>query len=356
MKIAVVGGAGFIGANFVYYWKIHHPEDQIIIIDSLTYAGHFSSIEYLVKSSQVQFWKTDIRNQSALQLFFNRHPDMDWIINFAAESHVDRSIANPEDFMTTNVLGTYNLLEAIRPYPNTKYHHISTDEVYGELGFLDTQGFTEQSHYRPNTPYAASKAASDLIALSYYHTYGTKVSVSNCSNNYGRYQDPEKFISRAITNLLEGKDIPIYGTGDNRRDWIHVEDHCSALECIITCDEEKYNKAVVGQKFNIGTNSSISNIEIAKKLLRYAKLTYRSMSDPSLYFVADRKKHDLVYQVDFSKMFQTFGWQPDIDLDRGLYHTFEWYGTNADWWQPIKEVAEKFYREGDPNVFQRNSL
>lgn len=332
MKILVTGGAGFIGTNFILYYHQHFPKDQIINFDKLTYAGDKNNLSKLEKTSNYLFIKGDIVDRAMVDKVMR---GVDLVVNFAAESHVDRSIANPQIFLETNVLGTHNLLEAALKNKVARFHHISTDEVYGSLSLTSKNKFDEQTKYDPSSPYSASKAASDHLVLSYYHTFGLPVTITNCSNNYGPYQYPEKFIPRMITNLLEGKKIPIYGDGRHVRDWLYVEDHVRAIETVLA-DGKPGETYCVG-----GLKKDVNNLALAKIILKIMK------KDPDewLEFVPDRAGHDRRYAVSWSKINRQLSWKPKYSLEGGLEKTVSWYQENQPWWQKKKTEAENFYRK-----------
>ena len=296
-----------------------HPEVEIINLDILTYAGNLKNLKSVDKNSHYTFIKGDICDQGIVNAILDRN-EIDTIVHFAAESHVDRSITQASEFVRTNLLGTHNLLECARQHPVTRFIHISTDEVYGST----LKGsFTEKNILSPSSPYSASKAGSDLLALSYFTTYKFPVIITRCTNNYGPYQYPEKLIPLFITNLIEGKKIPVYGTGKNIRDWIHVSDHCRAVEFLL-------KKGISGEVYNIGGGNEKTNIEITKKILMFLN------KDESLIeYVTDRPGHDFRYSLDCSKL-QTMGWSPRYSFEEGLKETIEWYIRNEWWWRPLK--------------------
>lgn len=315
----ITGGAGFIGSNFITHMMDSHPEVEIINLDILTYAGNLKNLKSVDKNSRYTFIKGDICDQGIVNAILDRN-EIDTIVHFAAESHVDRSITQASEFVRTNLLGTHNLLECARLHPVTRFIHISTDEVYGST----LKGsFTEKNILSPSSPYSASKAGSDLLALSYFTTYKFPVIITRCTNNYGPYQYPEKLIPLFITNLIEGKKIPVYGTGKNIRDWIHVSDHCRAVEFLL-------QKGISGEVYNIGGGNEKTNIEITKKILLFLN------KDESLIeYVTDRPGHDFRYSLDCSKL-QTMGWSPRYSFEEGLKETIEWYIRNEWWWRPLK--------------------
>jgi dTDP-glucose 4,6-dehydratase len=331
MKILVTGGAGFIGANFIFYHHEHHPQDLIVNFDKLTYAGDKNNFKGLENSPNYHFIQGDISNLEAVSRVVK---GIDVVVNFAAESHVDRSIANPQAFLKTNVLGTHNLLEAALKYKIKRFHHISTDEVFGSLPLNSKNKFSEKTKYDPSSPYSASKASSDHLVLAYYHTFGLPVTITNCSNNYGPYQYPEKFIPRMITNLLEGKKIPIYGDGKHVRDWLYVEDHVRAIEAVLAGGRPGESYCVGGLK------KDVSNLDLAKMILTIMK---RSVDD-WLEFVPDRAGHDRRYAVDWGKINKRLDWEPEYTLEEGLAKTVNWYKDNQTWWENKKREAEEFYQ------------
>lgn len=323
MKIVVTGGAGFIGSNFVYYELKNHPEDTIICYDALTYAGNLETLDEAQKNDKFKFIHADITDRQAVyEMFENEKPDI--IVNFAAESHVDRSIENPEQFLKTNFMGTGVLLDACRKYGIERYHQISTDEVYGDLP-LDRPDlfFTETTNLHTSSPYSASKASADLLVMSYHRTYGVPASISRCSNNYGPYHFPEKLIPLMIINALHDKKLPVYGTGENVRDWLYVEDHCSAIDLIL-------RKGKAGDLFNIGGHNEKRNIDVVKIILK-------ALGKPEslIEFVEDRKGHDRRYAIDPTKIHDELGWEPETKFEIGIQKTIEWYLSHKDWWQHI---------------------
>jgi len=320
MKLLVTGGAGFIGSNFIHYWLKKYPQDQIINLDLLTYAGNLDNLKDIANQSNYQFVQGDIADRELVNKLV---PGVDVIVHFAAESHVDRSIKNSADFIKTNVEGTRILLEAAKNNGNIRFHHISTDEVFGSLSPADPK-FNEKTSYDPRSPYSASKAAADHLVRAYYHTYGLPITISNCSNNYGPYQYPEKLIPLFITNLIEGKKVPVYGQGQNIRDWIHVDDHNRGVDMII-------RQGKIGATYCLGGGNEKSNLEITRKILELM-----GQGEKMIEFVTDRLGHDLRYAIDFSKIKQELGWQPEIDFESGLKQTVEWYKNNSDWWQKLK--------------------
>jgi len=328
MKILVTGGAGFIGSNFIRYWLQSHPADRIVNLDLLTYAGNADSLRDLAANPNYEFIKGDIADAALVNKLAS---GLDLIVNFAAETHVDRSIRDSADFIRTNVEGTRVLLEAARNHGGIRFHHISTDEVFGALG-PDDKPFDEATPYDPRSPYSASKAASDHLVRAYFHTYGLPVTISNCSNNYGPYQHPEKFIPFFIANLLAGKKVPVYGAGDNVRDWIHVDDHNHGVAMII-------EKGRPGETYCLGGASEQSNLEVTKMLLELL-----GQGEDMIEHIADRPGHDRRYAIDFSKARTELGWTPQIDFTDGLRATVAWYKDNEAWWHAAWEEASRWYQ------------
>ena len=322
MKILVTGGAGFIGSNFVRYWLNKNQDDSIVNLDLLTYAGNKENLQDLEDNSRYKFVQGDICDA---KLVNDLVKDVDLIVHFAAESHVDRSIVNSADFIRTNVEGTRVLLDAAKNNGNIRFHHVSTDEVFGALGMNDAP-FNELTSYDPRSPYSASKAASDHLVRAYFHTHNLPITISNCSNNYGPYQFPEKLIPLFVTNLLEGKEVGVYGEGKNVRDWIHVDDHNAGVEAII-------KKGKIGETYCLGGNGELANIDITKKIL-----TIMGFGEEMIKYVADRKGHDMRYAIDFSKAKSELGWGPVISFEDGLRNTVKWYHDNQDWWRRLKSL------------------
>lgn len=320
MKLLITGGAGFIGSNFIRYMLASHPDDEIINLDLLTYAGNQDNLKDIDENPRYNFIKGDICNRDSVNAILEKNP-IDGIVHFAAESHVDRSINDASAFARTNVLGTQNLLECAQHHLIPKFMHISTDEVYGSTR---EGSFRETDILTPSSPYSASKAASDLLALSYFTTYKLPVVITRCTNNYGPYQYPEKLIPFFVTNLIEGKKVPVYGTGKNVRDWIHVNDHCRAIEFLLV-------KGAPGEIYNIGGGNERTNLEITEKIL-YLLEKDRSMVD----FVDDRPGHDFRYSIDCSKL-RSLGWIPKYSFEEGLAATVAWYSQNAWWWRSLKK-------------------
>jgi dTDP-glucose 4,6-dehydratase len=346
----VTGAAGFIGANFVHYWSAKHPDDRLVAYDALTYAGNRKSLADLSEQENFHFVHADIRDYDRV-LETLREFQVDTVVHFAAESHVDRSISGPDAFIETNVVGTHALLKAAREFwlvdngaASHRFHHVSTDEVYGSLT-PDEPGFHESRRYEPNSPYSASKAGSDHLVRAYLHTYGLQVTTSNCSNNYGPYHYPEKLIPLCLTNILRGLPLPIYGDGSNIRDWLYVEDHCRGIELVL-------QRGRVGETYNIGGNNEWNNLDIVHLLCD--QLDARFVADDSLAdrfpaspcasgtgarslisFVEDRAGHDWRYAIDATKISSELGYQPAESFETGLQRTLDWYLRNEDWWRPL---------------------
>ena len=333
MTIIVTGGVGFIGSNFIFYMLDKHPEDRIVCVDKLTYAGNLSTLESVMDKPNFRFVKADICDRKAIyDLFEEEHPDV--VVNFAAESHVDRSIENPEVFLQTNILGTQVMLDACRKYGIQRYHQVSTDEVYGDLP-LDRPDlfFTEETPIHTSSPYSSSKAGADLLVLAYHRTYGLPVTVSRCSNNYGPYHFPEKLIPLMIANALNDKPLPVYGEGLNVRDWLYVEDHCKAIDLIIRSGR-------VGEVYNIGGHNEMRNIDIVR-------LICQKLGKPEslITYVTDRKGHDMRYAIDPTKIHNELGWLPETKFADGIDKTIDWYLTHRDWWENIINGEYQHYYE-----------
>lgn len=327
-RILVTGGAGFIGSNFVRWVVENQPEVHVIVLDKLTYAGNLANLAG-IPENRLTFVRGDICDAPLLDRTI---PDADAIVHFAAESHNDNSIADPSPFVRTNVEGTFALLEACRKY-DTRFHHVSTDEVYGDLALDDPARFTEQTPYRPSSPYSSTKAASDLLVRAWFRTFGVRVTISNCSNNYGPYQHVEKFIPRQITNIIDGGRPKLYGTGLNVRDWIHVDDHSSAVWTVLT-------KGKLGETYLIGADGERNNLTIIQDILRAM-----GMNENDFDWVRDRPGHDMRYAIDSTKIRTELGWRPEhIDFTEGLVRTIRWYRENEAWWRPAKEATERKYR------------
>lgn len=358
-RLLITGGAGFIGANFVHYWQHHYPQDRLVVLDALTYAGNVANLAGADAAGDFHFVHGDIRDQDLVEKLLRDH-DIDTLVHFAAESHVDRSISGPDVFVDVNIGGTHSLLKAARavwldrphgPRPGHRFHHVSTDEVYGSLG-PDDPPFTELTPYAPNSPYAASKAASDHLVRAYQHTYGLTTSMSNCSNNYGPFQFPEKLIPLLIVNLLEGRDLPIYGDGLNVRDWLFVDDHCRGIDRVLTA-------GAPGRTYNIGTDHELTNLELVRELCRL--MDRRFAEDPQLgerfpaappvggetcasaiTFVKDRPGHDRRYAIDKTRITDELGFEPQTRFADGLDTTLRWYLANEAWW---RAVMDESYRD-----------
>lgn len=333
MTIIVTGGAGFIGSNFVYYQLNNHQDDKIVCLDKLTYAGNLSTLKTALNNRNFKFVKGDICDKEVVEkLFSEEKPDV--VVNFAAESHVDRSITDPDLFLKTNVMGTANLMNACRKYGIKRFHQVSTDEVYGDLP-LDRPDlfFTEQTPIKTSSPYSSSKAAADLLVTAYHRTYGLSVSISRCSNNYGAYHFPEKLIPLTIINALQDKPIPVYGEGLNVRDWLYVDDHCKAIDMIIRRGKD-------GEVYNVGGHNEKRNIDIVK-------LICKELGKPEslIKHVADRKGHDMRYAIDPSKIKRELGWYPETRFDEGIKKTVKWYLDNQRWWKEIISGEYKDYYE-----------
>jgi dTDP-glucose 4,6-dehydratase len=337
-SLLVTGGAGFIGANFVRYWLGAHASDRVTVLDSLTYAGNRESLAPFAKDERFSFMCASIGDLDAVQRVMSEQA-VDLVVHFAAESHVDRSISTPDLFLETNVMGTHTLLKAARERFESlegaererfRFHHVSTDEVFGSLGANDP-AFTERTAYAPNSPYAASKAASDHLVRAYVQTFGLPCTTSNCSNNYGPLQFPEKLIPLVLLNALEGITIPVYGDGLNRRDWLHVSDHCRGIELVIA-------KGRVGETYNIGGGTEIANIDLVRAICRRvdARLANGKKSEALIEFVTDRLGHDRRYAIDGTRAEAELGYRAQLDFERGLDETVDWYIANSDWWKPLR--------------------
>lgn len=349
--LLVTGGAGFIGGNFALYWMKQYPQDRVIVLDALTYAGNLANLASIQHFPNFKFVKADIRDQALIE-YLLREDNIDTIVHFAAESHVDRSILGPDAFIDTNIIGTHNLLKAARsvwlnkekPVPNHRFHHVSTDEVFGSLDST-APAFEETTAYAPNSPYSASKAASDHLVRAYHHTYGLNVTTSNCSNNYGPYHFPEKLIPLCIINILHGKALPIYGDGKNIRDWLYVEDHCRGIDLVI-------QEGVVGETYNVGGNNEWANIDIVNLLCKItdeafqqdASLKTRFPDAPPakgnacnslITYVKDRPGHDRRYAINAGKIMKELGYLPQESFDTGIRKTLTWYLQNESWWRGV---------------------
>lgn len=328
MKLLITGGAGFIGSNFVHHIINKYPDYEVINLDALTYAGNLENLKTLEENPRHAFVKGDICDRELVEKLVE---NVDMIVHFAAESHVDRSILDAGAFVRTNVIGTHVLLEAARKR-NLRFHHVSTDEVFGSLSPTDP-AFNENTPYDPRSPYSASKAASDHLVRAYYHTHGLPITISNCSNNYGPFIFPEKIIPLAITNILEGKKIPLYGDGKNVRDWLFVEDHCSAIDTII-------HRGKIGETYCIGGDGEKANIDLLKTILKLM-----DKGEDMIEYVEDRKGHDRRYAIDFSKIKNELGWQPEVKFEDGIAQTIEWFKNNEEWWKNIKSGDYQKYYE-----------
>lgn len=351
-RLLVTGAAGFIGSNFVHHWLARHPGDRVVVLDALTYAGNRANLQSELARPELRFVHADICDTARVETLL-REERIDTIVHFAAETHVDRSILGPDEFIRTNVLGTHSLLQSARrvwleerSVESHRFHHVSTDEVYGSLGPNDPP-FVETTPYAPNSPYSASKAAADHLVRACHHTYGLAVTISNCSNNYGPYHFPEKLIPLMIVNILEGRALPIYGDGRNRRDWLHVIDHCRGVESVLL-------RGRVGEVYNIGGRAEHENIEIVTRLCRVADAAFAASDElrrrfPScpaaqgrstaglISFVKDRPGHDRRYSIDCSKIEQALGYAPTVDLEAGLRSTFSWFIEHEAWWRAIMD-------------------
>jgi dTDP-glucose 4,6-dehydratase len=338
MKILVTGGAGFIGGNFCHYMMKKYSNYQIVVVDKLTYAGNLETLNPIMNKPNFKFIKADITDRLMIYSIFEKHK-FDAVINFAAESHVDRSIENPEIFLKTNILGTQVLIDACLKFNIKRFHQVSTDEVYGDLP-IDNKKllFTENTPIHTSSPYSASKASSDLLVQAYYKTFKLPMTISRCSNNYGPYHFPEKLIPLMIKNAMENNSLPVYGNGENIRDWLHVHDHCSAIDLII-------HKGKVGEVYNIGGNNERSNIQVVKKILEILE-----KPESLIKYVSDRKGHDLRYAIDSTKIQEELNWKPLYNFDQGLIETVEWYKNNREWTENIIsgeyiKFISKIYKE-----------
>ena len=336
MKICVTGAAGFIGGNFVYYMLENHPDYDIVGLDLLTYAGNLETLEEAMKNPHFKFTKGDIADREYVYDLFEKEK-FDIVVNFAAESHVDRSIVNPEIFLKTNILGTSVLMDACRKYGIQRYHQVSTDEVYGDLP-LDRPDlfFTEETPIHTSSPYSSSKAGADLLVLAYHRTYGLPVTITRCSNNYGPYHFPEKLIPLIISRALADESLPVYGTGENVRDWLYVKDHCAAIDKVIHNGRE-------GEVYNVGGHTERTNLQVVKTILKEL-----GKPESLITFVTDRKGHDRRYAIDPTKIETELGWSPTTPFDEGIKLTIDWYLTHKQWWQNIingdyQNYYEKMY-------------
>lgn len=333
MKILVTGAAGFIGSNFVFYMQKEHPDYDIVVLDSLTYAGNLETLEPVMEKDNFRFVKGDVADRDTVFSLF-REEKFDIVVNFAAESHVDRSIEDPGVFLRTNIMGTQVLMDAAKEFGVSRYHQVGTDEVYGDLP-LDRPDlfFTEDMPITASSPYSASKASADLLVMAYHRTYNMPVTVSRCSNNYGPYQFPEKLIPLIIARALADKELPVYGTGENVRDWLYVEDHCRAIDLII-------HKGKIGEVYNIGGHNEKTNLDVVKTILRYL-----DKPENLITFVGDRKGHDLRYAIDPTKIHTELGWLPTTKFEDGIRQTIDWYLDNKPWWEKIISGEYQSYYE-----------
>ncbi len=330
MRLVVTGGAGFIGSNFIRHWMKNHKDDSVVNLDLLTYAGNLSNLAEVENNPNYTFIHGDIRNPEDVEKAVQ---GANIIVHFAAETHVDRSIHDPQSFLTTNVMGTQVLLEAARKH-GIRFHHISTDEVFGSLDLNTQEKFNEHTPYDPRSPYSASKAGSDHLVRAYGETYGVAFTITNCSNNYGPFHFPEKLFPLVITNLLEGKKVPVYGDGLNVRDWLHVNDHCRAIEAVLLHGK-------VGETYCVGgMRGDISNLEVVKMIL-----DIMGKDESEMEFVTDRPGHDRRYAVDWRKINRELGWEPQVELREGLEETIRWYEENEAWWKSIKSGEYQDYYE-----------
>lgn len=333
MKILVTGGAGFIGGNFVHHMVNKYPDDEIVNLDLLTYAGNLETLKPVEDKPNYRFYKGDIADKEFIDELFQKEK-FDIVVNFAAESHVDRSITNPEIFVHSNVLGTVTLLDASRKYGVKRYHQVSTDEVYGDLP-LDRPDlfFTEETPLHTSSPYSSSKASADLFVLAYYRTFGLPVTISRCSNNYGPYHFPEKLIPLMISRALADEELPVYGKGENVRDWLHVADHCQAIDLII-------HNGRVGEVYNVGGHNERTNLEVVKTILK-------ALDKPEslIKYVTDRPGHDMRYAIDPNKLETELGWKPQYTFDTGIQQTIQWYLDNKEWWENIINGSYQNYFE-----------
>ena len=335
MRLLITGGAGFIGSNFIRYWLRKYPRDKIVNLDKLTYAGHLSSTKDFQNNKNYKLIKGDIVNPKIVERAMK---DTDYVIHFAAESHVDRSIVGPKVFIKTNVIGTQVLLDAALKHKVKRFHHVSTDEVFGSLSLDSKEKFNENTNYNPRNPYSASKAASDFLVRAYSETYGLDITITNTSNNFGPYQDVEKFLPRMITNLIDGEKLPIYGDGKYVRDWIYVEDHARAIDSVL-------KKGKTGETYLAGgLTEDINNLEVVERLLEIF-----GKSSQEIKFVRDRKGHDRRYAVDWTKIKKELKWQPKYDFDIWLEKTVKWYMENEWWWRPLRVRAENLYKKTGQN-------
>lgn len=339
MKLLVTGGAGFIGSHFINYWMLHHPEDYIVNVDKLTYAGSIENLKNVQANSHYSFFRGDVSDMPFIE---ERMEGVDIVVHFAAETHVDRSIMDPWPFIQSNFVGTYTLLEVAKKNKVKRFHHISTDEVFGTLSLDGSQKFDEETKYDPRSPYSATKAGSDHLVRAYYYTYGLPVTISNCSNNFGPAMYPEKLIPLAITNAIEHKKIPIHGDGKNERDWLFVEDHVNAIELIL-------DKGKIGETYLVGgLNKGLSNLDTVRKIL-----SLMGESEDLIQMVKDRPGNDRKYDINWQKIHRELGWSPKFSFDESLKITIDWYRNNQDWWRKIKAGEFQDYYDkqfGDQGV------
>lgn len=333
MKLLVTGGAGFIGSNFIHYWLENRQEDEIVNFDKLTYAGNLENLKDVLEQTyhdRYSFVQGDIADAVVVAKVMR---GIDVVVNFAAETHVDRSITGPAEFIQTNVVGTQVLLDEAVKAGVKRFHHISTDEVFGDVPYGSKTKFNEETPMQPSSPYSASKAASDHLVWAYFRTYGVNATITNCSNNYGPYQFPEKFMALMITNALENKALPIYGEGKNMRDWLYVEDHCAAIEAVLKSGKP-------GETYCVGGDAERQNLEVAKKVLAIL-----GKPESLIEFVKDRPGHDRRYPIDSTKIKTQLGWQPGVSFDEGLKRTIDWYEQNEWWWRPLKDKNSDYYQK-----------
>lgn len=332
MRLLVTGGAGFIGSNFILYWLKKYPHDKVVNLDKLTYAGNLENLKTVENNPNYQFVRGDITDRKLVDKVMEK---VEEVVHFAAESHVDRSILDPAPFIKTNIEGTYTLLESALKHKVKRFHHISTDEVFGALPLDTKEKFNLQTAYNPHSPYSASKASSDHLVRAYYATYNLPITISNCSNNYGPYQFPEKFIPLAITNLLENKEVPVYGDGLYVRDWLYVEDHIRAIDLIL-------HQGKIGQTYLIGgLTNDISNLEVVRKILQIM-----GKKEKFIKYVKDRPGHDRRYSIDWRQTKKELGWWPKYPFQKGLEKTIKWYIKNKDWWQRVKSGEyQRYYKK-----------
>ncbi len=332
LTLLVTGGAGFIGSNFIHWWLKRYTDDKIINLDALTYAGNPENLKDVKDLPNYRFVHGDIRDTKLVDKLI---ADVDVVVHFAAESHVDRSVLNPDAFLETNVMGTHTLLKSALKHKIKRFHHVSTDEVFGSLPLDSKDQFTEETAYDPRSPYSASKAASDHLVRAYGETYGLNYTITNCSNNYGPYHFPEKLFPLAITNLIEGKKVPVYGDGLNVRDWLFVTDHVRAIEKVLLTENLLRRTYLVG-----GLTEDISNIDVVKTIIKLM-----GKNESMIEFVKDRPGHDRRYSVDWSKIKAELGWQPSVTFEEGLKQTIKWYQDHPEWWKPLKEREKDYFKK-----------